>query len=392
MDVSAGDQPSESELVIRELYAIACDQSLGFRKQVKRLLKMGCDRFGLDIGILSEISGDRYEVVHVHAPDEVDIQDGAAFELGNTYCEITLRGREPVGFSHAGSSQFASHPCYRLMRLEAYLGTPLTVNGQLFGTLNFSSFERRRREFRDVDLDCIQLMATWLGGELARKRAEWRLRVASRALEQTRRRAMVGSLVAAFRHELANPMAVALINTELIETANADSSKSLGLARQALARMQDVLSELATFADDPATTASTFDLRNLIQRTVDEPGSMGRVIAQLETVMVTAVEARIYQCLHNILVAHLHGRGATNQPVTVRCGAQDGFARVVVDSHCEQPMGSIRADLFAALRGESPFQEVPLALAGRIAEEYGGRVETSPTSVGTRTVLELPAG
>lgn len=353
---------------------------------------MGCDRFELDIGILSEVAGDVYEVVHAVAPETAGIEDGTVCDLRDTYCEITLRSQEPVGFARVQGTDLASHPCYRRLRLEAYLGTPVMVDGEIYGTLNFSSFEARDRTFCAVDLDCVQLMAAWLGGELARLRAQWRLTAATRSLEQTRRRALVGGLVAAFRHELANPLAVALINSELISASDRDSEHSLSLVRQSLIRMQDVLRELAALAEDPAASIATFDLRNLVERTVHEPGASGRVRAQLESVSVTATESRVYQCLHNIIVAHLHGSGTGGAPVRVRCEPHEGMARVTVESQCERPMGSIRADLFAALRGESPFHDVPLTLATRIAEEYGGRVETVSTPIGTRTILELPAG
>ena len=52
-----------SELVIHRLYQITSDYDSGFDSQVASLLAMGCERFQLDIGILSRIAGEHYEVV-----------------------------------------------------------------------------------------------------------------------------------------------------------------------------------------------------------------------------------------------------------------------------------------------------------------------------------------
>ena len=64
---------SESELVIRRLYEITSHYDAGFDVQLRELLSMGCERFGLDIGILSRVSGDSYEVVQAVAPDGVTL-------------------------------------------------------------------------------------------------------------------------------------------------------------------------------------------------------------------------------------------------------------------------------------------------------------------------------
>lgn len=159
---------SAAEHLIRELYSITSSYEDGFANQLSRLLRLGCERLGLQIGIVSRIDGSEYHVVQAVAPESA-IVAGDKFELAKTYCERTLSADEPVGFAHASAGEMKAHPCYEAFGLEAYLGAPIRTRSGVFGTLNFSSAAPAPREFDEVDVDAVQLMATWISGELTRR-------------------------------------------------------------------------------------------------------------------------------------------------------------------------------------------------------------------------------
>lgn len=163
---------SASEFVIHRLYEITSHYEAGFNEQLKMLLNLGRERFDLDIGILSRITGDRYEVVDAVAPPGLPLPPGTEFELGNTYCCVTLEADGPVGFEHVAHSEIASHPAYGAFGLESYIGAPVKVRGATYGTLNFSSVRPMERRFRDVDVECLMLMKSWLEGEIQRRQVE----------------------------------------------------------------------------------------------------------------------------------------------------------------------------------------------------------------------------
>ncbi|MES1929840.1 PAS/PAC and GAF sensor-containing diguanylate cyclase [Salinisphaera dokdonensis CL-ES53] len=156
-----------AESVLNELHRVTSDRSLDFEARRREILRLGCRHFGLPIGIVSNIDGDRYEVVDAIHPEDA-IPAGATFALGETYCCHTLAADEPTGFHHAGRSEIRDHPCYQGFQLESYLGSPITVDGELYGTLNFSS-PAPTRPFNRQDLELIGLFAQWLGHELARE-------------------------------------------------------------------------------------------------------------------------------------------------------------------------------------------------------------------------------
>jgi diguanylate cyclase (GGDEF)-like protein len=165
-----------SEKVIRRLYEITHSYHLGFEAQIAQLLSMGLERFNLDIGILAKIDNDKYTVEHCVVPENTPITPGLEFTLGNTLCEITCRADGPVALKHIGQHQkHASHPAYLSGGLESYIGIPIRLNGVLYGTINFSSPTPYKRQFQDIDIDALQLMASWIEVEMIRRRQEEKL-------------------------------------------------------------------------------------------------------------------------------------------------------------------------------------------------------------------------
>ena len=159
---------TENEKVIRKLYQITSNHENGFADQIRELLIMGCERFGVEIGILSHIVDDNYRVVYQVSPDSVPLTDDAQFDLPETYCALTMAANEPVGFEHVAESEINTHPAYKAFALEAYIGIPITVDDNLYGTLNFSSPYPRKRKFSAIDIDALKLMGIWVEGELSR--------------------------------------------------------------------------------------------------------------------------------------------------------------------------------------------------------------------------------
>src|SRR6185369_17309736 len=123
----------ESEASILSLYNIASAQNLTFSDKAQAILELGCQRFGLEIGILARVQGERYEVVAVRSPDNAIVR-GAVLELSDTYCRETLAARSTVSFEHAGASPRKAHPAYSSWGMESYLGAPVRAAGRIFGT------------------------------------------------------------------------------------------------------------------------------------------------------------------------------------------------------------------------------------------------------------------
>lgn len=176
---------NSGEKVIRRLYEITNSYDLGFETQIEQLLKMGLERFNLDIAILSKIDNNQYVVKHCVVPKDVELTSGVEFGFDTTYCHITCLADGPIALEHIGKhDQYASHPAYEAFGLESYIGMPIKLHGELYGTLNFSSSNPYDRKFKSVDIDALQLMTSWVEVELIRRKQEKCLIELNLALER----------------------------------------------------------------------------------------------------------------------------------------------------------------------------------------------------------------
>jgi diguanylate cyclase (GGDEF)-like protein/PAS domain S-box-containing protein len=172
-----------TERTLSELYSITSTRAFSTEEKIGRILELGCRHFGIEFGIISNISGEHYSVEYALSPNG-EIPPGASFPLGDTYCVHTLAADGPVAITHAATSDIASHPCYEKFALETYIGAPLLVDGEKYGTINFTSPSMRQRPFTQTDQELIRQFADWIGNELARQRDHDALMEAHARLER----------------------------------------------------------------------------------------------------------------------------------------------------------------------------------------------------------------
>lgn len=117
---------------------LAADAAKPVNERIADILEYARTALNMDIGLISEISGNSYRV-RFATPATAGIAPETLFELGHTYCMTTFERSTTLAIAHAEVSEFMAHPCHELFKLEAYIGNALTVNDVRFGTVNFSS-------------------------------------------------------------------------------------------------------------------------------------------------------------------------------------------------------------------------------------------------------------
>ncbi|MGB1199307.1 MAG: PAS domain-containing protein, partial [Thalassotalea sp.] len=182
----------QTEVALNQLHEITARVELSTDEKIQQLLQLGRQLYNLPLAIVSQVIGQEYKVLYCEVPND-EVKQGDVFELGNTYCCHTLASGKPLSFHHAGQSEISHHPCYKNFALESYVGVPFYVNGQLFGTLNFSGSETTPKAFTARELELVQLIANWLGSELTRKEQE-RVVLAQKSLvDQVGAQARIGA-------------------------------------------------------------------------------------------------------------------------------------------------------------------------------------------------------
>jgi PAS domain S-box-containing protein len=161
----------ESEASIRNLYEVTANIELSFSARIEQILQMGCQRFALEVGILSKIENNTAEVMNVYASENypLSICQGDTFNLSGTFCHETIKVNKAISIVNASKNKWKNHPCHINMKIENYLGTTVIVDGNIYGTLNFYSINTQSSSFKSLQIELLKLMAQWLGSEIERQ-------------------------------------------------------------------------------------------------------------------------------------------------------------------------------------------------------------------------------
>lgn len=145
--------------LLRDVHTGVNRSDVGSQEIIGQLLEDALSYLSLDIGLVSRIEGERYTVWWAASRD-AEIAPGTTFALGDTYCRLMLDEADVFHTTRAGEDpRVNGHPCYRQFGLESYIGIPLRLEGQVWGTLNFSSPRPRPRAFSEIEEELLRLIA-----------------------------------------------------------------------------------------------------------------------------------------------------------------------------------------------------------------------------------------
>lgn len=137
---------------------------------IQEYLNAGMELLNLEFAISSRIEETDYIIESCISPNN-ELQIGAVFELPGTYCSRVVELEKSVTYEEVGSiPEMLGHPVYQNMKLESYIGTPIWVNGRIYGTVNFSSRAIRKRKFSSAEVQFVEILADLIGkriGEFA---------------------------------------------------------------------------------------------------------------------------------------------------------------------------------------------------------------------------------
>ena len=173
---------------LKHLHRINTTQYQGFDQLFADCLETGCQILNLETGIISQITGQTYTIRSVQSVLD-SLAANQEFHLANTYCAAVVRDHKTVTYQHVGQmDDMQNHPVYQTLCLESYLGTPIWVNGEIYGTLNFSSTTVRENGFSQHEHEIIELMAQSIGRFLAADLAQQHQQAVEDALRESEAR------------------------------------------------------------------------------------------------------------------------------------------------------------------------------------------------------------
>ncbi|UPV75596.1 ATP-binding protein [Halorussus limi] len=301
----------ENETYLRKLYRTASNTELSYEQKRRRLLELGRERLDVDVGFVSQVEGDTFEIVDAVGSHEL-LQPGETAPLGETYCRKTVEGEGLLSVEDAESEGWSDDPAYETYGLGCYVGAKIFVNGDLYGTLCFADRDPRDRAFSENEKIYVELISQWLGYEYEQMADENALR------EQNRRLDEFASVVS---HDLRNPLNVARIYLEMARESGCE--EDFEQVEDAHDRMEQLIQNLLTLArqGDALHDVTDHDLSAVTAEAWQSVEADAAVCRAEDDVTVEADRERLQQLLENLFRNAIEHGG---QAVTVRVGALDG--------------------------------------------------------------------
>ncbi|MEZ5508035.1 MAG: PAS domain S-box protein [Gammaproteobacteria bacterium] len=154
------------------LNEISSNATLSIPEQTYRALELGARFLGMDLGILGRIEGDFYrvrarKVVRGEAPARDHM-----YELSQTFCALAIHQDDLVAIHDVQHSPYAEHPARNSFDYASYIGIPVRLSGELYGTLSFYSVAPRSEPFSDSELMFMRLLSRWAAAAIERSHSD----------------------------------------------------------------------------------------------------------------------------------------------------------------------------------------------------------------------------
>ena len=285
------------EETMRRLYETIADKESAFDEKVRSLLALGKEVLDAESGLLSRVDGEEY-IAEIAEDDTGQFAEGTPVPLSATNCERVVATERSLQIADVRDRpDLAERAGHTEMGISCYVGAPVFVDEEVYGTFCFYDRASRTEPFSDWEVTLVDLMARWVSYELERQHA-----AAELARERDRLEAFAGMV----SHDLRNPLNVAVGHLDL--ALEEIDHESLDQAARALDRMRvlidDALSfarlgnrvveydpvDLAAVAEEAWATVDTYDAELRLAAAGTVTGDASRIRTLFENLFRNAVE------------------------------------------------------------------------------------------------------
>jgi len=144
------------------LSEITTPQYGNIEQRLENLLKIGCEYFGLEVGIITKIlNNDEIKIISNYGRKKDQCYQDLSNQLENLYnnlynLKITQR--------HTANN----HP----YKLQAYWGAVIKINEKTYGILSFYAFQKQTHRFSQIEKQVLKIMADWVASEIKKENSQ----------------------------------------------------------------------------------------------------------------------------------------------------------------------------------------------------------------------------
>jgi Bacteriophytochrome (light-regulated signal transduction histidine kinase) len=218
----------------RELYEVMA-ADISFNEKAEHALDLGEEYLNADNGHLSKIDQqtDYWKAISSTDPPDGEFPTGLRIDLSTTYCQRTIEQGDSIALHDVPNQGLKTDSAFQTHEIYCYHGTPLRVNGEIYGTVCFVADTPRDHPFTDDETLFAELIARMLEKELQR----------DRLMNRVNRLEQFASVVS---HDLRNPLNVA---QGRLSIANEETdSEHIEIAVDAIDRMEGLITDVLAMA------------------------------------------------------------------------------------------------------------------------------------------------
>lgn len=398
----ANESLRRSEATLRRLHEIFAATRDPLEVQIDKLINEGCRYFRLAAGCLAPVDPD--------APDPTLVQIGsdwqeAAASTRTLQVYAQSRFRQGQGFVALADVQRTDHDTAR----GALLAAPVTREGRMTASLVFADASPREREFSDVDVDILLLMAGWVGSALEKREISRLAEEHQLQLAHVTRLNSMGEMAAGIAHELNQPL-TAIINyangcARLIRrdpVAAEELERAIGLIGNDAHRAAEIIRRLRDFLRHGDLRSETFPLSGCVGNALEMLGGrlrqLGVKVSRHEDLADDRVHAdhiQVEQVIINLLLNAmdaLSDRPSDNRRIEICLTAAGSEIRLSVsDNGSGIPEGEFERVLHPFYTTKPGGMGMGLSISRSIVEAHGGALRVRrPDEGGTEVSFTLP--
>lgn len=360
----------QREHVMRELYEITSNRHDSFEDKVHALLELGRRELDTEYGTLSKIRGDEYVFECVDTDDD-SIQSGDVVPLSATNCELVASNKQTIVLDDVerDAPDETDRAGFTEWGISCYIGAPVFVENDVYGTFCFYDTTANTDKFSEWDKTLVDLMSTWVSGELQQQHVNEQLQAQNEQLNE---------FAGVVCHDLRNPLNVAEGRLEMAQ--NEYENEHLEIVGRAHDRMNALIDDLLLLArvGEQVGELETVDVADL---TTD----CWRNVATAEATFTTEVErkiradrSRLQQLFENLFRNAIEHGG---EDVSVTVGELDeGF--YVEDTGSGIPEDNQQTVFEAGHSTEQDGTGFGLTIVTQVAQAHGWSIRATDGSKG----------
>lgn len=208
---------------LKHLHRITTYEHQDLDELFRDYLQVGCEIFQFSLGFITRLENNHIIIDTVHSDLDI-IQPGMTLPFEDSYCVKVIQTQTTQLLTKIGQDpELNQLKSYQQFRWETCLGTPIWVNGEMYGTLAFAASEVETIDYQSYELEILELMAQGIGRFIAANQTEKQRQKAELALKESEER--YRRLV-----EL-SPETIAIHDQEQLVYINMAGAKLLGASR-----------------------------------------------------------------------------------------------------------------------------------------------------------------